>query len=70
MTLIGDGASGEVAQMTAGTIAGAIAREVGGGRADGLKDLLPELLFAALAPYLGGEKAAAHAGALRRAQAR
>ena len=68
--LIGDGASDEVAQMTAGTIAVAITREVGGGRAAELEGLLPELLFAALAPYLGGEKAAAQAGAVRLAQAR
>ena len=66
--LIGDGASDDAAQMTASTIAGAIAREVDGGRAAGLESLLPELLFAALAPYLGGEEAAHIAKAAGRAQ--
>lgn len=49
--------------MTASMIAGAIAREVDGGRAAELENMLPELLFAALAPYLGGEEAAERARA-------
>lgn len=52
------GVGGDVPRVVAGTVAGAIAREVAAGRAERLEGLLPELVFAALAPCLGGERAA------------
>lgn len=52
------GVKGDVSQLVAASVAGAIAREVGEGRAGQLAGLLPELLFTALAPCLGGEQAA------------
>lgn len=63
-------AAGEVAATVARTAAGAIAREVGEGRSEQLEALLPDLVFTALAPYLGGEKAAEKADAVRLGQAR
>ena len=51
-------AAAEVAATVARVAAGMIAREVGEGRASELPDLLPELVFVVLAPYLGGEEAA------------
>jgi AcrR family transcriptional regulator len=64
--LIGEEPASEAAQMTASTIAWTIAREVDAGRAAELEALLPELLFATLAPYIGGEKAARVAKAVGR----
>jgi AcrR family transcriptional regulator len=58
------GADSEVAGLVAGAVAGAIAREVGEGRAAQLGGLLPELVFTAFAPCLGGERAAARARAV------
>lgn len=67
---IGAEKTDEVAQMTARVIAGTIASEVGEGRASELAGLLPELVFIALAPYLGGEEATERARAVRMDQAR
>lgn len=64
-----DGAA-EVTAPIARTVAGMIAREVGEGRTAQLVALLPDLVFTALAPYLGGEKAAAQASATRLGQTR
>lgn len=65
----GDGAH-EVARMVAVGLADMIASEVGEGRAARLEEQLPQLVFTALAPYFGGERAAERAAAASRAQAR
>jgi AcrR family transcriptional regulator len=49
----------EISLMAVGGVAGLIADEVAGGRAEQLRDLLPSLLYALLLPYLGPEAAAA-----------
>ena len=64
------GRAREVAEMVAGAVAGMIGREVGEGRTTELEELLPELLFAVLAPYMGGKGAADRAAAASLAQAR
>lgn len=64
-----DGAH-EVARMVAEGLADMIASEVGEGRAAQPEELLPRLVFTALAPYLGGEEAAERASAVDVAQAR
>jgi len=64
-TAMGQGKTREdLATGLAASVAEAIAREVGEGRAAQLQELLPELVFTALAPCLGGESAAARARAL------
>ena len=61
-------AAGDVPELVAAIVASAIAREVGEGRAGQLEGLLPELLFTALAPCLGGEQAAAEMRRVAEAQ--
>lgn len=60
--LIGGGETDEVTRMTASATAEMIASEVNKGRTAELEDLLPQLVFTTLAPYLGGEKAKEAAG--------
>jgi AcrR family transcriptional regulator len=57
-------AANEMVGMVTAAVAGMIAREVGEGRTAQLEELLPELVFTALAPCLGGESAAARARAV------
>jgi hypothetical protein len=64
------GAADDVPRLVAGTVAGMIAREVGEGRGEQLKDLLPELVFTALAPCVGGERAMEEARAVGGSQPR
>lgn len=52
------GTASDVPRLVAATVVGMIAREVGEGRAAQLHALLPELVFAVLAPCMGGERAA------------
>ena len=47
-----------ISLMSAGAVSGLIFDELLGGRADRLPDLLPDLLFAMLVPYLGPQAAA------------
>ena len=48
-----------ISLMSAGAVSGLIFDELLAGRADQLPDLLPELMFAMLVPYLGPQDAAA-----------
>lgn len=50
-------------RMAIGAVVGLVAEEVEAGRADRLPDLLPDVLLAALSPYLGPEAAAREVGA-------
>ncbi|HET7054172.1 MAG TPA: helix-turn-helix domain-containing protein [Solirubrobacterales bacterium] len=70
--LTGGGETDEVALMTARAAAETIASEVSKGRTAELEDLLPQLVFTTLAPYLGGEKAteAARSAGANQARAR
>jgi AcrR family transcriptional regulator len=54
---------GNIALMSAGAVSGVIFEELRAGRAAGLPELLPDLLFAVLVPYLGPREAA---GEMRR----
>ncbi len=49
-------------RMAIGAVAGLIADELVEGQAEGLPDLLPEVLFATLVPYIGPEAAAREVG--------
>jgi AcrR family transcriptional regulator len=49
-------------RMAIGAVTGLVADEIEAGRADRLPDLLPEILFATLVPYLGPAVAAKEAG--------
>jgi AcrR family transcriptional regulator len=49
-------------RMAIGAVAGLIADELVEGRAESLPDLLPEVLFATLVPYIGPEAAAREVG--------
>jgi AcrR family transcriptional regulator len=49
-------------RMVIGAVTGLVADEIEAGRADRLPDLLPEILFATLVPYLGPAVAAKEAG--------
>lgn len=55
------------AQMAVGAVAGLLFEELRAGRAAGLPDRLPDLLFALLVPYLGPSEAAAEAHAVKAA---
>jgi AcrR family transcriptional regulator len=48
-------------RMALGAVTGLVADEIEGGRADRLPDLLPEILFATLVPYIGPAAAAREA---------
>lgn len=50
-------------RMVIGAVTGLVADEIEAGRADRLPDLLPEILFATLVPYIGPAAAAKEAGA-------
>lgn len=49
-------------RMVIGAVTGLVADEIEAGRADRLPDLLPEILFATLVPYVGPRAAAKEAG--------
>jgi AcrR family transcriptional regulator len=49
-------------RMVIGAVTGLVADEIEAGRAEGLPDLLPEILFATLVPYVGPAAAAKEAG--------
>lgn len=49
-------------RMVIGAVTGLVADEIEAGRADQLPDLLPEILFATLVPYVGPAAAAREAG--------
>jgi AcrR family transcriptional regulator len=49
-------------RMAIGAVTGLVADEIEAGRADQLPDLLPEILFATLVPYVGPAAAAREAG--------
>ncbi len=68
--LIGGGETDEVTRMTASATAEMIASEVNKGRTAELADLMPDLVFAALAPYVGGKRAAKQADIVRIGQVR
>jgi hypothetical protein len=61
-------AANEMVGMVTAAVEGMIAREVGEGRAGQLGGLLPELVFTAFAPCLGGERAARRARAVSDSQ--
>lgn len=49
-------------RMAIGAVVGLVADEIAAGRAEQLPDLLPDVLLAALSPYLGPEAAARETG--------
>jgi AcrR family transcriptional regulator len=49
-------------RMVIGAVTGLVADEIAAGRAERLPDLLPEILFATLVPYVGPAAAAREAG--------
>ena len=58
----GRGLPANTSRMVVGSVTGLVADEIEAGRADRLPDLLPEILFATLVPYVGPEAAAKAAG--------
>jgi AcrR family transcriptional regulator len=58
----GRGLPANTSRMVVGSVTGLVADEIEAGRADQLPDLLPEILFASLVPYVGPEAAAKEAG--------
>lgn len=64
----GRGLPGNTSRMAIGGVAGLIADELVAGRAETLPDLLPELLFATLVPYIGPDSAAEEVAAAKPAQ--
>ena len=57
----GRGLPANTSRMAVGAVTGLVADEIEAGRADQLPDLLPEILFASLVPYVGPEAAAKEA---------
>ena len=58
----GRGLPANTSRMAIGSVTGLVADEIEAGRADQLPELLPEVLFATLVPYVGPEAAAREAG--------
>ncbi len=64
------GTASDIPRVVSATVASMIAREVGEGRGERLESLLPELVFTALAPCVGGERAMEEARAMSGPQPR